>query len=71
MIKPDLAIREINVKVETLKHPTILFLATLGELNIESDDSLLLLKKIEKIGDRNYTYFLPFWKNNRHLPPKK
>jgi hypothetical protein len=31
MIKPDFAIMEINVKVETLKHPTILFLATLGE----------------------------------------
>jgi hypothetical protein len=60
MIKPDLAIREINVKVETLKHPTILFLAILWELNIESGDSLLLLKNFEKIGDKNYTFVLPF-----------
>ncbi len=52
MIKPHFAIREINVKIETLKQPTILFLATLLELNMESDDSLLLLKKFEKIGDK-------------------
>jgi hypothetical protein len=52
MIKPDFAIREINVK-----HPTILFLATLGELNIDFGDSLLLLLLFEKSGEKELDFF--------------
>ncbi len=58
------------LKVGTLKHPTILFLATLGELNIESDDSLSLLKNFEKFGDKTNLIFA-ILKNNRHLQPQK
>jgi hypothetical protein len=60
----------VILKVETLKHPTILFLATLGELNIESDDSLLLFKNFENFGEKTNLIFA-ILKNNRHLQPKK